>query len=148
MSHHNIHAINAINISIQSGTLKGTHTGDSNHVCDVCGTRFACGYNLKRHTKSVHMEEKNHQCDICNKHFRQKKYLDAHALKHSGENPHHCLVCNKSFSVKRYLKKKTTSFTIYEHDKCLGLVTGIMLMNSHFIVPYMGVAAILLTSLL
>ena len=26
-------------------------------------------------------------------------------------------------------------FTIYEHDKCLGLVTGIMLTNSHFIVP-------------
>ena len=82
-----------------------THTGDSNHVCDVCGTRFVCGFNLKRHTKSVHMEEKNHKCDICNKHFRRKEYLDAHALKHSGENPHHCLVFNKSFSVKRYLKK-------------------------------------------
>ena len=26
-------------------------------------------------------------------------------------------------------------FAIYEHDKCLGLVTDIMLMNSHFIVP-------------
>ena len=26
-------------------------------------------------------------------------------------------------------------FTIYKHDKCLGLVAGIMLTNSHFIVP-------------
>ena len=59
-----------------------THTGDSNHVCDLCGTRFVCGFNLKRHTKSVHMEEKNHKCDICNKHFRRAEYLDAHALKH------------------------------------------------------------------
>ena len=122
-------------ISIQSGTLKGTHTGDSNHVCDVCGTRFACGYNLKRHTKSVHMEEKNHQCDICNKHFRQKKYLDAHALKHSGENPHHCLVCNKSFSVKRYLKKHVLPYMSMTNVLVLLQASGIMLMNSHFIVP-------------
>ena len=121
MSHHNINVFNVINISMQSGTLKGTLS----HILEIPTMSVTCValdshvVITSNHTKSVHMEEKNHKCDICKKHFRRKEYLDAHALKHSGENPHHCLVCNKSFSVKRYLKKHVCTKEPKPISKCL-----------------------------
>lgn len=95
-----------------------SHTGDTNHICTVCGARFASSYNLRRHEEDTHLQQKRIKCDICEKTFKRKEQLSVHVLSHSGEKPHKCSKCGKGFVVKRYLKRHSCKKAMDFPPKC------------------------------
>ncbi|KAJ8901344.1 hypothetical protein NDN08_007190 [Rhodosorus marinus] len=75
-------------------------------VCELCNTRFATNYNLKRHKRTVHERKKGFACTLCKKTYSQNGHLKEHVrLIHTGENLFACTVCSKHFGSKSKLDR-------------------------------------------
>jgi hypothetical protein len=63
------------------------HSGQKEHVCELCKKAFAYSQGLKEHM-AVHAMLKIFSCDICNKSFTRAKCLSRHKLIHVGLEDH------------------------------------------------------------
>nr|CAD7568318.1 unnamed protein product [Timema californicum] len=60
------------------------HSGERNHMCDLCGQTFTYAFTLTSHM-STHTGHKPHHCGKCGKTFSQKGTFNRHMLVHTGE---------------------------------------------------------------
>uniref|UniRef100_A0A1B0CS44 C2H2-type domain-containing protein n=1 Tax=Lutzomyia longipalpis TaxID=7200 RepID=A0A1B0CS44_LUTLO len=66
--------------------IKGLHSSDKPHACDLCDNKYSLKSALKRH-KMTH-EDAQIPCDVCGKTFRNLLYMKKHRKhNHSGEKP-------------------------------------------------------------
>ncbi|XP_041354038.1 zinc finger protein 569-like [Gigantopelta aegis] len=73
------------------------HTGQKDHVCDVCNKRFAELFVLNAHRKLVHFPEKLYECVECQKKYKSCAGLKKHMFSHNAEKKYACH-CGKTFS--------------------------------------------------
>ena len=95
------------------------HTPDveKSHTCSICYQTFLAKVNLENHIKFKHSDTRKYECKQCNSKFKQKKNLNAHALKVHGTNSRKedcwqdlerevfkCVSCGKTFARNSDLK--------------------------------------------
>nr|CAD7264695.1 unnamed protein product [Timema shepardi] len=85
-----------------TSTIKSTLTPSRTHVHTV--TRDSGGGNSCLAHLTTHTGEKNHICDVCGRGFGVKNDLTRHKYCHSEVKPHECTVCGISFGQRRYLR--------------------------------------------
>ncbi|KAI4455323.1 zinc finger protein [Holotrichia oblita] len=77
----------------------------SQHICDICGSKFAWKCNLIKHIR-IHTGDRPYTCEMCGKSFTQKSTLDIHIKSiHTGEKRHICENCGKKFTTSAELRK-------------------------------------------
>ena len=59
------------------------HSGDKQHICEICGKLFVHKGSLKSHI-IVHTKDKPHSCGACGKSFKHKASLTVHMATHPG----------------------------------------------------------------
>ena len=72
------------------------HTGQKDHVCDVCNKRFAELFVLNAHRKLVHFPERLFECAKCQKKYKSYAGLKKHVFSHGAEKKYVCH-CGKKF---------------------------------------------------
>ncbi|XP_035687197.1 oocyte zinc finger protein XlCOF19-like [Branchiostoma floridae] len=89
------------------------HTGETQHVCDVCQKKFKYKRGLITHMRHLHPQgdETPAKCTVCSKEFKCEQYLKRHMLAHSEVRPFLCDTCGKAFKSKDVLKKHTKTHT-------------------------------------
>ena len=55
----------------------------------------------------AHCEKKIYSCQVCGSAFSKGSNLKRHMKKHTGEKPYSCEVCGSTFSRRQNLKRHT-----------------------------------------
>lgn len=129
------------------------NAGEKQHVCEICGKRFAYKSIRDKHAR-IHAEEtpylslkldlnsqasadaaeRPHSCPTCGKRFRCARVLKAHLKTHSGEKPFLCKTCGKRFTYRSVLKNHITIHTgekPYPCNTCGRRFSRLPLLESH-----------------
>ena len=77
------------------------------HTCTQCCRSFAQSGNLTKHYEIVHSgESPSFRCQYCVKQYCSESKLAVHVRVHTGEKPHRCIFCKKKhYRLKKNLIK-------------------------------------------
>lgn len=74
------------------------HGADKPFECEICHKRFACTYDMRKHSM-IHLttEDRPYKCEVCGKGFYLIAAYKVHVRVHTGEKPYKCDHCDRAF---------------------------------------------------
>ena len=78
------------------------HSGEKNHTCEICSTKFSQEVNMKKHLLVMHGNVPMVSCEVCSKSIK-KIHIKSHILEHAKQKQFHVIFAIKS---SKQIRKK------------------------------------------